>query len=957
MWPMPNGEDRRTGRWCVAVAAVLIVASIGLPLVGVRVFLGSDLLFLQAPWSEVAPADLRPTNPLVADTVDAVMPRRHQFVQRVRAGDLPTWLPHPSGGIPLFSQPVGGLASPFILTYLVTPAWYAPAAAKLAELLVAAGATYLFLRRLKLPRAAGAFGGMVYAFSGFQVVWTNWTQTWVAALIPAMFWSVEVAVRDRRGAPLAVTTAALVLGGFPAVAAYALAASGIYAVVRVLASRPPGADGALRAAASRLGRAASAVALGVGLAAFQVLPFVSRLGSLDLGYREQSAGFHVPVEGLLTAAVPNAFGSPVHGVGYGPLDGRIGFINYIELQSFVGVTALLLIGVAAVRWGRPRLPRGIATFLAAGAVACTLLIFVGGPPLGWLQSNPLTGPLFGINFIGRLSSLWGFLLACLAAVGLAALREPPVRPRRRSLVVVGVGAVAMALLVGRAWSLAGDAGRQSYLLEQAAVPVAVAVAAAAALVLGIRAGRQQVATVLLTVLLAVEILVLVGPLWARPPRDQFYPDTPAHRFLQANLGIDRLAAEHRTLYPGTTTFYGLRSVTAHAFQTPRWAALLRAADPLAFKSGTSQPPVRLPTFPHLRPEPAVATSPILDRLSARYFAAAPHLRVFGAEVPVSEPQRGQHVLLGPGETVLVPLPRTAVRAVVVTLSAPVPRAADPARLAVDVLDADGEVVASGRRRLFPADRPVVLGEISMLFAGERPGPFSVPVTQADRDGPGWARIQLDAAAGEVALAADDGGTPAVTLVAPREDGLRVVFADGTVLYERLRALPRVRWAGTAEVVPAAAARVAQLAAGVPAGTVVLSDPGPAGGGIPAPLSVVEDSGDRITVEVDAAADGYVVVADNIARTWTASVDGRHADLVDADHAVAAVHVPAGRHTVALRHAPPGWRAGLAVSAVALAVLAVLALAERQRRWRASPRSDVAAAPPVSVPPPRQEPGP
>ena len=43
----------------------------------------------------------------------------------------------------------------------------------------------------------------------------------------------------------------------------------------------------------------------------------------------------------------------------------------------------------------------------------------------------------------------------------------------------------------------------------------------------------------------------------------FYPVTPTHEFLKANLGNQRYAATGGVLYPATSLYYGLRSVTTY----------------------------------------------------------------------------------------------------------------------------------------------------------------------------------------------------------------------------------------------------------------------------------------------------------------------------------------------------------------------------------------------------------
>jgi uncharacterized membrane protein YfhO len=121
-------------------------------------------------------------------------------------------------------------------------------------------------------------------------------------------------------------------------------------------------------------------------------------------------------------------------------------------------------------------------------------------------------------------------------------------------------------------------------------------------------------------------------------------------------------------------------------------------------------------------------------------------------------------------------------------------------------------------------------------------------------------------------------------------------------------------------------------------TVVLDRPGPAASGRPARVKVTDDGVDRIRVRVDAEGAGYLVVADALRDGWKATVDGREVELRNADHALVAVPVPAGRHTIAFDAAPRGWRAGIAISLIALLVLVALVavgLTRRARRRRAA----------------------
>ncbi|HYT10558.1 MAG TPA: hypothetical protein VEL73_07845, partial [Mycobacteriales bacterium] len=515
-------------RWTVVLAAVFVLCGIGLPLVGAGVFHGADLLRTEPPWSATEPTGFTPHLPVVGDTVDSVVPPVAEFRDRLWHGDFASWEPYTVGGTPLGAVPHLSLFSPLGLPYLLLPTWYAPAVGKLLELLAAIGGTLLFARRLGLSRAAGVLGGLVFASSGFLVTWTNWPHTKVAALVPALFWAVERLLQRRRPAGVALlgaVVASMLLGGFPAVTGWALYAAAAYAVVRLVGEH----GSRLRAATTGAALTAAGVALGVGLAAVQVLPFLRQYAGIAGAFdRGQAPDRHLPSWSLLTALVPDAFGTTLAGSPY------FGPVNPVEVIAYAGVAAVLLAiaGVAA----RPvaGVPGGVRGYLAAALGTVTMLCWVGGPPLALVQELPI----FSDNVVYRLRSLFGFFVAVLAALGYEALRrgvlrEPASRWRRSvSAAVWVVAALGIGFVTWRATVYAGQRGRLGQLAGR--LPVPVLLAAGTLALLGLAALRWRhasptrgVVLAALPVLVLVQALSFVLPFWPRTARADFYPRTPA----------------------------------------------------------------------------------------------------------------------------------------------------------------------------------------------------------------------------------------------------------------------------------------------------------------------------------------------------------------------------------------------------------------------------------------------
>lgn len=894
----------------LVAVAVLVVGTIGPPLFGKGVFLAVDQLTLAYPWRAFdSPSALNVLHHGPAtDTIDANHPTRVLSANALRDGHLFGWNPYPAGGTASASHSASGSLSPFGLLYVALPHSYAPAAAKLVQMLVAVGFTYLFCRRLGTGKVPAVFAGAAFAGSGFMVMWTNWPHPEVASVIPALFWATERFLQGpsaRRLVPIALALGVMLLGNFPAVVGYALVVLAGYVLVRLWRSRGVSVS-------ERLGRGAgvaTGLVAGVLLVAVVLLPFAHRLRDLNLDHREQTTSDSVGLASLVTTVAPKALGLSTESVPwFGPM-------NQIEHVAFLGATTVLL-ALAAVCLPRPRsTPAGARLGLALPAAIIGVATYAGGPVLAVLVRLPL----FSSNFIGRSVSVMGFVVAVLAGLGLQSLAERRVPQERRGRAVaaaaVTVTAVVGLLALRSAFRLADAVDQARYFARGFALPVAVGIAAVVLVVVVVRAVRprtQQVAMAGIVGLLVVESLALSLPLLPNEDHRFLYPSTPGLEFLASQVDHDRVAPEGLTFMGNGGALFGIRSVTGHAFTAETWKEALRTIDPQVYAGSQ--------TLSQLSGDESVITSPLLDRLGARWFAAT------GSHVPVGivdgdrreSSSCDRPVLLDEPVTVTVPAGdglRGALVRTCGTVSLP-PGAA----LEVSVASA-GATVASGRTHL-----PTTVGAVDIgaaVPADDLSGPGDLQVTFSMVDSGGHALV----------LATGPDGKPAVDPIRPGDDGLRLAYADDLRIYERTRALPRVRWAGRARVVPDRDDRLRVLAGGlVPDDTVVLSEPGPLGSGEPGAVEVLLDAPTAIDLRVEAEGDGYVVVADALQSDWVATVDGERAELVDADHAGVAVAVPAGEHTVELRYEPRGQRLGMVLSTLtAIALVACAATPWLRRR--------------------------
>jgi hypothetical protein len=77
---------------------------------------------------------------------------------------------------------------------------------------------------------------------------------------------------------------------------------------------------------------------------------------------------------------------------------------------------------------------------------------------------------------------------------------------------------------------------------------------------------------------------------------------------------------------------------------------------------------------------------------------------------------------------------------------------------------------------------------------------------------------------------------------------------------------------------------------------------------------------QITVEVDAADEGLLILSEVYYPGWRARVDNMPARLIRADAVLRGIPVPEGHHTVHVRYASPAARLGLAISGLALVLV-------------------------------------
>jgi hypothetical protein len=460
------------------------------------VFLPAGLLGHVAPWSARIPPDqLPPWNPLRWDGIAQFYPWRHFAAQTMRSGIIPLWNPFQFCGTPFVANSQSAVLYPGNLLFYLLPTPQAFGWSAVLHLTLCGWFLYLLLRRLRCGEGGALLGGIVYAYSSWQVAWLQLpTFLAVSCWFPLLLRQIHIlagpALVERTtgsgGDPASLAqkensppsslprgTAALggivgmmLLAGHLQIAFYGLLAGSLWAVcLLIVRSRECGTAVGVRFLAACLG----GLALGLMLAAPQMLPTLElsrvshRAGKPTAEGYQAYIDYALPPGGLVLLTLPEFYGgdadpgNPYWGF-YNRLlpNGSVQSIrhNAAETAAYVGVVPLLL-GLLALLRSRRKLSETSDTDRAkpAGSDWNLRVLFMGGLALLALflaLGTPLDALFyFRVPGFGQSGSparalvLWALAWAALAGFGLDALQRRA--PTKREIsIVVGIGALILA---------------------------------------------------------------------------------------------------------------------------------------------------------------------------------------------------------------------------------------------------------------------------------------------------------------------------------------------------------------------------------------------------------------------------------------------------------------------------------------------------------------------------------
>jgi hypothetical protein len=379
------------------------------------------------------------------DTVILQYPIHRALGEALQDGRLPWWAPETGNGLPLAAEGEAGALFPpnWALFGLFDPTTGYALSLWLSLAALGIG-TFGLARRLGSNRAGAFLAGAALMLSGWSLGHQHHlSMLRTAAFLPWLLWVAESHLRRPRRTTVALG-AALVglqwLAGNPQIAHLSACILLLYLPGRTALETRTGSGPRLRASAGALGAAAAMIALGLLLAAAQIVPTAmhvadsGRAGGLSLG---QAGVIGFPTRDLLLFLDPDAFGTPVNG-GFRAAPGSDGL--YWENLAYVGIFPLLLLPAAFLgREGR----RSAWVPAALGALA---LLVAPGPQSGVYRALFAVVPGYDRFRVPQRALIAAALaIVLLAALGLTRLAErfgPRLRGRLPTLLAWGLAALA-----------------------------------------------------------------------------------------------------------------------------------------------------------------------------------------------------------------------------------------------------------------------------------------------------------------------------------------------------------------------------------------------------------------------------------------------------------------------------------------------------------------------------------
>lgn len=570
---------------------------------------GDFIVGVYFPWLDYKwgfPTGVPVKNPITTDVVSLIYPMQMFTVDLIKSGHSPLWNPFILFGTPLLANFQSAPFSPTNFLYFFFDKLTSWTFQILLQHILAAGFSYFLLRHWKVSKTGSFLGGIIFAFSGFNLIWSQWNgHVLTSAFIPLILlfedrWLEKMEVRD--GILISVFLGLQILSGYPPVVLYTIVAMGLLWVVKILLGVLVGSVWPKTLFLALFG------ILGVTLVGFQVFPGYELSSLSQRAFESLPLSWALlPWSKVITFVAPDYFGNHATGNYWGPQD-------YTSNTGFVGIVAMVFAGFSFKLFKKSR----VVAFLFL--LLFTSLILSFPTPISiFLWENDILGMRASSGH--RALVLFNLAVALLAGFGvdyyLSSAKQKLKLPLLLPYLVIGGFGIATLYLffVSRQNPEVYQPivrGIPKYLvaLRNLVLPTLALLFASLILWLSTRVENiKKWGFLLLSLLMLFELFRFGWKFTPFSPRYFVFPKTPVLEFLTSQRGPFRVTGS-QVIPVNLRTPYGLESPegyeTVHSLRVSQFLA--------ALNSGVSRvnPTGRYGIVDN-------DTSPLLDLVNTKYY--------------------------------------------------------------------------------------------------------------------------------------------------------------------------------------------------------------------------------------------------------------------------------------------------------------------------------------------------
>ena len=270
-------------------------------------------------------------NPVVEDPVLFSFPMHMLGVDLIKSIRLPLWNSYIFTGTPLFANFQSSAFSLTNFVYLIFDNLTAWNMQVILQHLFVVVFTYLLLRNWKISKIGSLIGGVVFSFTGFNLIWSQWNYiVLTASFIPLLLLFEDkwlATGKWKYGAGLSLIIFFQIVSGYPQVVIYTAIAVFILWLLRFEKKKE------FFIKSFFLG---FFFLLGLGLSAVQILPGIELLSFSQRGIALRPSEWRfLPWSKVITFLAPDYFGNHSTSNWWGPQ-------NYLSNTGYVGVIATVL---------------------------------------------------------------------------------------------------------------------------------------------------------------------------------------------------------------------------------------------------------------------------------------------------------------------------------------------------------------------------------------------------------------------------------------------------------------------------------------------------------------------------------------------------------------------------------------------------------------------------------------